>query len=111
MESLQDIDQQEPDKLCTTIDGGRFNTCILPKNFFDCHMQSNDEFDREFYDGVMESYANITAELSAGKADNEEVYNRNISLEEVEVAILRLKLGEAPGPNTFPTDLFFLHTE
>ena len=73
-------------------------------------MQRNDEFDREFYDKVMASYANITAELSAGNADHEEVYNRSISLEEVEVAILWLKLGEAPGPNTFPTDQFFLHT-
>ena len=108
MKSVQEIDQQKPDKLCTTIDRGKFNTCNLPKNFFDCHMQSNDKFDREFYDWVMASYANIKAELREGNADHEEVYNKNISVEEVEVAILRLKLGEAPGPNTFPTDLFFL---
>ena len=38
--------------------------------------------------------------------DHEELYNRDITLEEVEGAISRLKSGKAPGPDMYPTDLF-----
>ena len=37
---------------------------------------------------------------------DEELYNRDITLDEVEGAISRLKKGKAPGPDMYPTDLF-----
>ena len=54
----------------------------------------------------MDVYSNITAGLESKQQEDEKLYNRGITLEEIEGAIARLKSGKSPGPDAFPTDLF-----
>ena len=79
---------------------------LLQEAFFDCHQHQTNQFDEEFYAKVMGEYSDITSELNSEQLEGEEIYNRNITLEEVEGAIARLKPGKSPGPDMFPTDLF-----
>ena len=78
---------------------------LLQEAFFDCHEHQTDQFDEESYEMVMGEYGNVTAELNSEQGEDNELYNRSITLEEVEGAIARLKPGKSPGPD-FPTDLF-----
>ena len=79
---------------------------LLQKAFFDCHQHQSDQFDDEFYKKVMGEYSDIAAELDSKQEEDKEIYNRDITLEEVEGAIARLKSGKSPGPDLFTTDLF-----
>ena len=79
---------------------------LLQKALFDCHQHQTNQFDEEFYAKVMGEYSDITKELNSEQLEGEEIYNRNITLEEVEGDIARLKPGKSPGPDMFPTDLF-----
>lgn len=67
---------------------------LLQSVFFDCYQKDNNQFDRSFYDQIMSSYTDIIFTLNT--EDDEELYNRDITLEEVEGAISRLKRGKAP---------------
>ena len=52
----------------------------------------------------MNSYQAIIS--TAGEQKEEETINIDIMIEEVDWAIAKLRPGKAPGPDTFPTDLF-----
>ena len=79
---------------------------LLQKAFFDCHQHQSDQLVDEFYKKVMGEYSDIAAELDSKQEEGKEIYNRDITLEEVEGAIARLKSGKSPGPDLFTTDLF-----
>ena len=66
--------------------------------------EDNDQFDKGFYNQIMSDYTDIVSTMST--EGDEELYNRDITLDEVEGAISRLKKGKAPGPDMYPTDLF-----
>ena len=56
----------------------------------------------------MGEYSDIAAELDSKQEEDKDkgIYNRDITLEEVEGAIARLKSGKSPGPDLFTRDLF-----
>ena len=69
--------------------------------FQDSH---NADFDKNFFDKVINSYQTIISTEEEQK--KEETINIDIMFEDVERAIAKLRPGKAPGPDTFPTDLF-----
>lgn len=72
---------------------------LLQEVLFDSYAKHGDnQFDEDFYDSTMTSYRDIVAEIDNECGD--QLYNRDITLEELEGAITRLKAGKAPGPDT-----------
>ena len=57
---------------------------LLQKAFFDCHQHQSDQFDDEFYQKVMGEYNDIAAEIDSKQEIDKEIYNRDITLEEIE---------------------------
>ena len=82
------------------------NKCkLLIEVFFDSYARHEDnQFDKDFFDNIMSSYRDIIADFNVEGEDK--IFNRDITLEEVEGAISKLKTGKAAGPDTFPPDLF-----
>ena len=77
---------------------------VSQEAFFQDSQQNNADFDKNFFDKVINSYQTI---ISTEEEQKEEApTNIDIMFEVVERAIAKLRSGKAPGPDTFPTDLF-----
>lgn len=70
----------------------------LEQTFFKGKHLNTDKFDENFYNEALRQYTEITLNQDA---TDEEVYNTEIELEELEGAIDRLKKDSAPGPEFF----------
>jgi len=74
----------------------------LEQTFFKGKHLNTDKFDENFYNEALRQYTEITLNQDA---TDEEVYNTEIELEELEGAIDRLKKDSAPGSDSFFTEL------
>ena len=75
----------------------------LEHTFFKGKHLREDIFDKSFHQEVMVEYTNITMKDSMDSVQEDEIYNSEIAMEELEGAISRLKKDSAPGPDSiFP---------
>ena len=68
----------------------------LEETFFKGKHLNINQFDENFYDEVMGEYITMTLSDDEGEED---YYNKEISMDELEGAVSRLKIDSAPGPD------------
>ncbi len=69
----------------------------LEETFFKGKHLKTKDFDDQFYQEIMREYSEITL---ANETPGNEIYNEDISLDELEGAIFKLKKDTAPGPDS-----------
>ena len=65
------------------------------------HLNKHDSFDKDFCEKINKEYATINEKLAedANDISCKEGFGREITTEDVESAIFRLKTGTVPGPD------------
>jgi hypothetical protein len=87
---------------------------MLREIFFGGKHIKHDSFDKDFCEKINEEYATINEKLAEDENDisYKEGFGREITTEDVESAIFRLKTGTAPGPDNHYSEFvewFFLN--
>jgi hypothetical protein len=74
----------------------------LEEAFFKGNHLNINQFDENFYNEVMGEYITMTLSDEEGEDD---YYNKEISMDELEGAVSRLKIDSAPGPDNIFSEL------
>ena len=71
-------------------------------------LNKHDSFDKDFCEKINEEYATINEKLAedANDISYKEGFGREITTEDIESAIFRLKTGTAPGPDNHYSEFF-----
>ena len=75
----------------------------LQKAFFDEKQFETDDCDKDFQDRINSEINKLDIDP---KVDDDTAYNSLFTLEEVKAAISKLKKRKAPGPDSFPPEIF-----
>jgi hypothetical protein len=72
------------------------------------HLNKHDSFDKDFCEKINKEYATINEKLAedANDISYKEGFGREITTEDAESAIFRLKTGTAPGPDNHYSEFF-----
>ena len=75
----------------------------LQKAFFDEKQLETDDHDKDFQEQIDSEISELDINPNA---DDDRAYNAPFTLGEVEAAISKLKKGKAPGPDSYPPEIF-----